>query len=117
MTSSLVTKIVDNLQVSLKNLHVRVEREDIITPQNSFSLGITLQEIDLYTTNHKWERIYIDRTKDVNKGKAMNKVLKIKNFGVYYKTGETSLISQASDDEEKESLLMTYKVYDEEGRV
>ena len=93
MTASMITRIVDNLQVSLKNLHIRVEREDVITPQNSFSLGITLQEIDLYTTDANWERIYIDRTKDVNKRTAMHKVLKIKNFGIYYKTGETSLIS------------------------
>ena len=93
MTSSLVTKIVDNLQISLKNLHLRVEHEDTIEPDNSFSLGITLQELDLYTTDSNWERIYVDRTKEANKHKAMNKILRIHNFGVYYKTKETSLIS------------------------
>ena len=42
MVASLVTKIVDNLQISLENLHVRVEHEDTMTPENSFSIGITL---------------------------------------------------------------------------
>ena len=42
MMASLVTKIVDNLQVSLEGLHIRVEREDTSEPENSFSLGITL---------------------------------------------------------------------------
>jgi len=42
MTAGLITKIVDNIQVQLKNLHLRVENEDTIEPDNSFSLGITL---------------------------------------------------------------------------
>lgn len=105
MMASLVTKIVDNLQVSLENLHVRVEHEDTIGPENSFSLGITLQKLDLFTTDEKWNRIYIDRTKQVNQAKAMNKLLEVTNYGVYYKTRETSLISQAHTDEEKHALL------------
>jgi len=28
MMSSLITKVIDNLQVSLKNVHVRIENED-----------------------------------------------------------------------------------------
>jgi len=117
MAASLITKIVDNLQISLKNLHVRVENEDIIEPDNSFSLGITLQEIDLYTTDEHWKRIYVDRTKEANKLKAMFKMLKITNFGVYYKIKETSLISQASTDEEKVAVLASYAHYDDTGRI
>lgn len=89
MTAGLITKIVDNLQINLQNMHIRIENDDMIEPDNSFSIGITLQEIDLYTTDENWERTYIDRTKTANKGKAMNKVLKVHNFGVYYKTKET----------------------------
>ena len=63
MTSSLITKIVDNLQINLKDIHVRIENEDTLEPENSFSLGITLQEIDLYTTDANWKRVYLDRTK------------------------------------------------------
>lgn len=62
MTAGLVTKIVDNLQISLQNMHLRVEHEDLIEPDNSFSLGLTLQNIDLYTTDEYWQRTYIDRT-------------------------------------------------------
>lgn len=59
-----MTKIVDNLQINLQDLHLRIEHEDTIQTENSFSLGITLQEIDLFTTDQNWERIYIDRTKE-----------------------------------------------------
>ena len=67
-------------------MHIRFENEDMIEPDNSFSIGLTLQELDLYTTDENWERTYIDRTQKKNQGKAMNKLLKISNFGVYYKT-------------------------------
>ena len=115
MTAGLITKIVDNIQVSLKNLHLRVEHEDTIVEDNSFSLGITLQEMDLYTTDESWNRIYLDRTKQQNKDKAMNKVLKIHNFGVYYKTKERSLISQAPSDEDRKAYLNMFSTYDENG--
>ena len=62
MTAGLVTKIIDNLQISLKDLHVRIEHEDCAEPDNSFSIGYTLQGIDLYTTDENWQRVYIDRT-------------------------------------------------------
>lgn len=42
MTAGLITKIVDNIQINIKDLHLRVENEDTIEIDNSFSLGITL---------------------------------------------------------------------------
>ena len=93
MFGGLVGKIVDNLQVSLTNLHLRIENEDDNNPINQFSLGVSLQAIDLYTTNRKWERGYVDRTKAENKNEPMFKILDVFNFGVYYKTQENSLIS------------------------
>ena len=42
MTAGLITKIVDNIQINIKNLHLRVENEDTLETDNSFSLGITL---------------------------------------------------------------------------
>lgn len=47
----------------------------------------------------------------------MNKVLKINNFGVYYKTKERSLISQAPSDEDRKAFLSTFSNYDESGRT
>ena len=95
MFASLVTKIIDNLQIRVENLHIRIENEDSVEINNQFSMGVTLQEIDLHTTNSEWERIYVDRTKERNKDQPMYKLLKVQNFGVYYKTAETTLISAA----------------------
>lgn len=102
MFGGLVSKIVDNLQVSLTNLHLRIENEDDNNPINQFSLGISLQAIDLYTTNRKWDKVYVDLTLPENKEEPMFKMLHVVNFGVYYKTRENSLISTMPDEEEME---------------
>ena len=47
----------------------------------------------------------------------MNKVLKINNFGVYYKTSETNLISNVEDDDSKKALLWSFSEYDDNGRT
>ena len=54
----LTIKIIDNLQLSIKSIHVRFED----TIKNKYSWGITLDRLDVFTTNQKWEKEYIDRT-------------------------------------------------------
>ena len=63
MMSALITKIVDNLQISLTKIHLRVENADPDEANNQFSMGITLQAIELYTTDKDWKRQFIDRSK------------------------------------------------------
>lgn len=47
----------------------------------------------------------------------MHKVLKIVNFGVYYKTAERSLISQVAE-EDRATILETYSQFmPESGRI
>ena len=61
--SALITKIIDNLQVSLSKIHLRVENADPDEENNQFSMGITLQAIELYTTDKEWKRQFVDRSK------------------------------------------------------
>jgi hypothetical protein len=63
MMSTLITKIIDNLQVSLSKVHLRVENADPDEENNQFSMGITLQAIELYTTDKEWKRQFVDRSK------------------------------------------------------
>lgn len=86
-----MTKVLDNLHLNIKNIHIRIEE-----PKNlSYSLGLTLEEIFIVNTNEKWEQIFIDR----NKQKNINvfKLLKISNLGIYLKTKETYIISNIED--------------------
>ena len=55
----MVVKIIDNIQITVKNIHVRYE--DQIT--KSYSFGFTLEELQIYTVNKHGEPEFIDRAK------------------------------------------------------
>jgi vacuolar protein sorting-associated protein 13A/C len=60
-TQSLVTAIVDNIQVSIKNIHLRYE-DSIATPGHPFAVGLTLQEISAVSTDADWRPTMIQST-------------------------------------------------------
>lgn len=60
-TQSLVTAIVDNLQVTIKNVHVRYE-DSIATPGHPFALGVTLKEMSAVSTDANWTPTFIQST-------------------------------------------------------
>ena len=60
-TESLTSTIVDNLQVSIKNIHVRYE-DSIAAPGHPFALGLTLQEFSAVSTDKDWRPSYIQST-------------------------------------------------------
>ncbi|KAK1781448.1 hypothetical protein QBC45DRAFT_57630 [Copromyces sp. CBS 386.78] len=64
---SLVTKIVDNLQVTVKNIHIRYE-DAISAPGHPFALGLTLEEFSAVSTDGEWQPTFIqDSTKTTHK--------------------------------------------------
>jgi len=66
-TQSLVTKIVDNLQVTVKNIHIRYE-DSISAPGHPFALGVTLEEFSAVSTDGEWRPTFIqDSTKTTHK--------------------------------------------------
>lgn len=60
-TQSLVTAIVDNLQVTIKNVHIRYE-DSIATPGHPFALGVTLKEMSAVSTDANWTPTFIQST-------------------------------------------------------
>ncbi|KAI1434010.1 vacuolar protein sorting-associated protein 13 [Xylaria sp. CBS 124048] len=79
-TESLVTKIVDNLQVTIKNIHVRYE-DSISAPGHPFALGVTLEEFSAISTNGEWEPTFIQNT-----SKTTHKLAKLSALAVYWNT-------------------------------
>ncbi|TWU78464.1 hypothetical protein ED733_008917 [Metarhizium rileyi] len=57
-TQSLVTKVADNLQVTIKNIHVRYE-DSISAPGHPFALGLTLEEFSAVSTDGQWKPTFI----------------------------------------------------------
>ncbi|KAJ3092913.1 hypothetical protein HK102_000456 [Quaeritorhiza haematococci] len=88
--TQLVTKIVDNLQVSIKNIHIRYE-DRVSHPKNPFSLGITLDELSAVSTDENWNQTFIHEQVGV-----IHKLLKLGSLAVYWNTDAISLASKGS---------------------
>lgn len=56
-TEKLTAQIINNLQVKIANLHVRYE--DSSTTGRPFAFGVTLSELEVFTTDDKWEKAYM----------------------------------------------------------
>ncbi|KAI4089812.1 MAG: hypothetical protein LQ344_005177 [Seirophora lacunosa] len=60
-TESMTTAIVDNLQVSIKKIHIRYE-DTIAAPGHPFALGLTLKEFSAVSTDENWRPSFIQST-------------------------------------------------------
>ncbi|KJZ79741.1 hypothetical protein HIM_01210 [Hirsutella minnesotensis 3608] len=79
-TQSLVTKIVDNLQVTVKNIHVRYE-DSISAPGHPFALGVTLEEFSAVSTDGQWTPTFIQHSTSVT-----HKLATLEALAVYWNT-------------------------------
>ncbi|KAF4122047.1 vacuolar protein sorting-associated protein 13A/C [Geosmithia morbida] len=84
-TESLVTKVVDNLQVTVRNIHVRYE-DSISAPGHPFALGVTLQEFSAVSTDGEWKPTFIQ-----NSGDVTHKLATLGALAVYWNT-DTELL-------------------------
>lgn len=108
-TDSLVTKIVDNLQVTVKNIHVRYE-DSISAPGHPFALGVTLEEFSAVSTDGNWKPMFIQDT-----SKTSHKLATLGALSVYWNT-DTKLYgsgreSSSSDQPPMEhaEMIKTFK--------
>ncbi|KAI1811883.1 vacuolar protein sorting-associated protein 13 [Poronia punctata] len=97
-TESLVTKIVDNLQVTVKNIHVRYE-DSISAPSHPFALGVTLEEFSAVSTDGQWEPTFIQNT-----SKTTHKLAKLAALAVYWNT-DSELLGPGREISEEDELL------------
>jgi len=97
-TASLVTAIVDNVQVTIKNIHVRYE-DSISDPGHPFALGITLADFSAISTDENWKPTFIQ-----GNSASTHKLATLGSLAVYWDT-DAALIgtgrgSQSSDEQE-----------------
>jgi vacuolar protein sorting-associated protein 13A/C len=78
---NLTTKIIDNLEITVSNIHIRYEDTKLV--KQPLSMGITLQKMQINTTDEKWKNAFFDRTVSKNKLKPIMKVFQLFNFGLY----------------------------------
>jgi vacuolar protein sorting-associated protein 13A/C len=108
-TASLTTKIVDNLQVTIKNIHVRYE-DSISAPGHPFALGLTLEEFSAVSTDGEWKPTFIQ-----NSAKVTHKIATLGALAVYWNT-DTKLMgpgrevdTNPDDDMPHAEMLQQFK--------
>ena len=77
---SMVTTIVDNLQVTIKNIHIRYE-DSIAAPGHPFALGVTLKELSAVSTDENWTPKFIQSS-----SKTTHKLATLGSLAVYWNT-------------------------------
>ncbi|OQE23254.1 hypothetical protein PENSTE_c009G01087 [Penicillium steckii] len=84
-TQSMVTAVVDNLQISIKNVHFRYE-DSIASPGHPFAVGLTLKELSAVSTDSEWNPTFIQSTSDTT-----HKLAVLGALSVYWNTDATLL--------------------------
>ncbi|SCV00936.1 LANO_0F09296g1_1 [Lachancea nothofagi CBS 11611] len=92
-TQSLLTKIVDNVQVSIKNIHVRYEDMDNVFAEIPYSVGITLSELSVVSTDEDWQPSFISITSAITR-----KLLTLNSLAVYWNADTKSVYHPDHDE-------------------
>ncbi|KAI0218945.1 Vacuolar protein sorting-associated protein 13 [Massospora cicadina] len=91
-TNQLITKIVDNLQVSIKNIHLRYE-DNLSNDSQPFAIGLTLSEISAISTDENWQQALTNQSSEI-----IRKLLTLKSLSVYWDTDARSLGGKPIDE-------------------
>lgn len=97
-TSSLVTKIVDNLQITVRNIHVRYE-DKLSNPEHPFAAGFTLSEFSAVSTDANWNPTFIQ-----NSAEGIHKLARLESLSLYWDTDSISLAGMNDFDASKEKF-------------
>ncbi|KAF2739591.1 vacuolar protein sorting-associated protein 13 [Polyplosphaeria fusca] len=94
-TASLVSAIVDNVQVSVKNVHIRYE-DSISDPGHPFAIGLTLSELSAVSTDENWKPTFIQGS-----ATSTHKLATLGSLAVYWDT-DAKLIGTGKGNESRD---------------
>ncbi|KIY71623.1 vacuolar protein sorting-associated protein 13 [Cylindrobasidium torrendii FP15055 ss-10] len=81
---SLTAKIINNIQVTIKNIHVRYE-DKLSVPGHPFAVGITLASLSAVSVDDQWKPAFIDSSAG-----AIHKLAELQSLAVYFDTDSPS---------------------------
>ncbi|TFY80723.1 hypothetical protein EWM64_g3289 [Hericium alpestre] len=85
LLESLIAKIVNNLQITIKNIHIRYE-DKLSVPDHPFAAGITLAGFSAVSVDENWMPAFIESTAG-----SINKLSKLESLAVYFDTDAESI--------------------------
>jgi Vacuolar protein sorting-associated protein len=69
------TQIIKNVQVKITDIHIRYE-DKVTKPEHPFSLGITLHNLSVHTTDENWKACVVQD--------AATMIYKVRNKNMFY---------------------------------
>lgn len=90
--AAMTNKILDNLQLRIKNVHIRYE-DKISVPGHPFSVGLTLAELSAVSTDENWEESFLIGPKT-----GVHKLTKLDSLAIYFNTDSVSLANLEDPD-------------------
>ncbi|WVQ82769.1 hypothetical protein IAT38_004901 [Cryptococcus sp. DSM 104549] len=88
---AIISKIVDNVQIHIKNIHVRYE-DGSSTPEHPFAAGVTLKEFKAVSTDENWVEAFIQDSLQ-----GVHKLVQLGALAVYFDTDAESLDKGPND--------------------
>ncbi|EIM83408.1 uncharacterized protein STEHIDRAFT_170692 [Stereum hirsutum FP-91666 SS1] len=85
LLASLIAKIINNLQVTIKNIHVRYE-DKLSVPGHPFAAGLTLAGFSAFSVDENWVPAFIESTAG-----SIHKLSKLESLAVYIDTDTSSM--------------------------
>ncbi|PPQ64275.1 hypothetical protein CVT24_008413 [Panaeolus cyanescens] len=123
LIQSLITKVINNVQITVKNVHIRYE-DNMSVPGHPFAAGITLAGFTAESVNNEWRPAFIESTAG-----AIHKLARLESLALYFDTDSpsmagmptaesilkfASMISHKDDDGQHQYIL---KPVSGEGRI
>ncbi|KAG6898100.1 hypothetical protein C0992_005427 [Termitomyces sp. T32_za158] len=97
---SIIAKVINNLQITIKNIHMRYE-DNLSVPGHPFATGVTLSGFTAVSVNGEWNPAFIESTAG-----AIHKLAKLQSLALYFDTDSQSLAELSSVDFQKSFLNM-----------
>ncbi|KAI0321342.1 hypothetical protein OF83DRAFT_1274656 [Amylostereum chailletii] len=85
LLASLIAKIVNNLQITVKNIHIRYE-DKLSVPGHPFAAGFTLAGFSAYSVDENWVPAFIESTAG-----RIHKLAKLESLALYFDTDAKSM--------------------------
>ncbi len=116
----MTTKIVDNIEITLTNLHIRYEDQFSI-PGSVFSAGITIDSLTLAAADENWVSAFITRAREAKSGTAetttaaaVRKLGTLDNLCIYWNAESNTLDEFTYDVWENTMFSLIYATKDTE---
>ncbi|KXN90021.1 Vacuolar protein sorting-associated protein 13 [Leucoagaricus sp. SymC.cos] len=100
---SLLNKIINNVQVTIKNIHVRYE-DKFSVPGHPFAVGLTLASFSAISVNERWQPAFIESTAG-----SIHKLSKLESLALYFDTDSGSMAGLPPEEAlEKFTAMITH---------